>query len=1084
MATLTEKAVIDLVINGRQSEATMKQITSATNNARKALYQLAETDPGYAKQKKQLEELMDAQSRRIVKINQEKTAWEKFKAGGMGMVSSIAGGNLVATGIQKLLELGPAVIDHQMKLRDSFADIAKAADMSDKEVADLNAQLKGLDTRTATEDLRNMAVVGGQFGIAKAEMAGFVESADKLNVALGDQFESVEKVAETALTLRNTFQDIKSDKIDEDMMKIGNGLNYLEAQGAATAPVMADFSSRIGGVAIPLGLTSGQVLGLSATLQELNVTAERGSSAMVDILSGITKAPETFAKYARGVDGATLSSKQFKDLVNSDLNAAFMAVIRGFKEGDTSATGMAAKLADMDIKGNGVMEIFMKLASNTDLLTQRQKQSAEALSNTSSITAEFSKKNHELSVNLKILGEWFDGFLENGVLTRMAEGIVSLTVKVLGLSTASSQVSKNYLDQRNRAAELSEKMGPLIERHEKLSQKSKLSATEQEELKKLTAQIAAAMPAAVTQFDQYANAIGVSTTKAHELIDAQRQLATQMKASAMEEQKTQLRSIEWQRQQIINKIKSGENVTVDRNGNTTAMPLSPADIQQLQGDLVKLQSQTFETIRTMRDLEGQQSVADRRKARRAAEPKPTPKVDPNAGTMETDAEKKAREKKEKEAARLAKKSATATQRHENELTRLMAEARQESMAGEESDYEKQVAAFASKYTRMYALAKNDQAKIDEIQEMSLIRFAQIDKKRQDKLDEEARKQAEKDNKLGFDAALKAADQTRSDSQAGIDAGVTGKKTGEAEARMLALQADQVYLQQKLLLEQTFAQESADTQRQLTDNWNEQVRLRAQTERDYAEQMKAAEWSLQDAKRSAMATGVDVLKGFLKEGTIAYKAAIVAQKAFAIAQVIVDMNREVAQIFANPAWSLLPDGGLALKTASATAAKVRAGISIASIAATGIGELAQKDDGGFTGIRDLYGSASGYYDQPTRVNAGARSYIVGEKRKEWIMGGEMLQNPVMANLAGALQALQVTGAYKQLSFGSNSSTGNSAGSSSSGSGSNDGLMLAILQELQQSRAAVQASSKRPVVMNYRLFKEFEDQIDQIKQENSL
>ena len=66
--------------------------------------------------------------------------------------------------------------------------------------------------------------------------------------------------------------DIKTDDVGTDIMHISNALNELGAAGFATSPVVADFASRIGGVGITLGLTSGQVLGLSATLQELNVS--------------------------------------------------------------------------------------------------------------------------------------------------------------------------------------------------------------------------------------------------------------------------------------------------------------------------------------------------------------------------------------------------------------------------------------------------------------------------------------------------------------------------------------------------------------------------------------------------------------------------------------------------------------------------------------------------------------------------------------------------------------------------------------------------------------------------------------------
>lgn len=99
MATQTDKAVIDLVINGRQGEASLKSIATATVNARKALNQMAETDPGYAKQRAELEKLLAAQKARIVKINEEKTAWEKFKVGAGSITAGITGANAISAGI-------------------------------------------------------------------------------------------------------------------------------------------------------------------------------------------------------------------------------------------------------------------------------------------------------------------------------------------------------------------------------------------------------------------------------------------------------------------------------------------------------------------------------------------------------------------------------------------------------------------------------------------------------------------------------------------------------------------------------------------------------------------------------------------------------------------------------------------------------------------------------------------------------------------------------------------------------------------------------------------------------------------------
>ena len=156
-----------------------------------------------------------------------------------------------------------------------------------------------MDTRTATADLREMAIVGGQFGVTSDQLGGFVEEINKVSVALRRDFKGgAEETATTLAGLRNVLIDIKSDNNGQDISHLGNALVVLANKGVATAPVVSDLTNRIGGYGIQAGLTSGQILGLSATLQELNVSTERGGTAVVKILQKMTTHTKEFAKVA------------------------------------------------------------------------------------------------------------------------------------------------------------------------------------------------------------------------------------------------------------------------------------------------------------------------------------------------------------------------------------------------------------------------------------------------------------------------------------------------------------------------------------------------------------------------------------------------------------------------------------------------------------------------------------------------------------------------------------------------------------------------------------------------------------------
>lgn len=104
------------------------------------------------------------------------------------------------------------------------------------------------------------------------------------------------------------------------------------------------------------------------------------------------------------------------------------------------------------------------------------------------------------------------------------------------------------------------------------------------------------------------------------------------------------------------------------------------------------------------------------------------------------------------------------------------------------------------------------------------------------------------------------------------------------------------------------------------------------------QVLQAEVDLQNAKFSAASAGLNLLGSLVGENEKLANALFVADKALAIAKIVVDTQREIAGYAANPTWTLLPDGGLAIKSKASLAAKLRAGASIATIAATTISKF--------------------------------------------------------------------------------------------------------------------------------------------------
>jgi hypothetical protein len=123
------------------------------------------------------------------------------------------------------------------------------------------------------------------------------------------------------------------------------------------------------------------------------------------------------------------------------------------------------------------------------------------------------------------------------------------------------------------------------------------------------------------------------------------------------------------------------------------------------------------------------------------------------------------------------------------------------------------------------------------------------------------------------------------------------------------------------------------QRQI-EQWDKDAKM----DKDAKDAQLEAEYVLQDAKFEAASAGLNLLSALAGKNENLANALFIVDRALAIAQVVVNTQREISANNANLTWSALPDGGKLIKATFNTAAKIRAGASIATIAATSIAKF--------------------------------------------------------------------------------------------------------------------------------------------------
>lgn len=178
---------------------------------------------------------------------------------------------------------------------------------------------------------------------------------------------------------------------------------------------------------------------------------------------------------------------------------------------------------------------------------------------------------------------------------------------------------------------------------------------------------------------------------------------------------------------------------------------------------------------------------------------------------------------------------------------------------------------------------------------------------------------------------------------------------EKELELLDLQQEQrrEFLEQSglsdLEITEKFRQERLD----LIDEFNLQEKEKQQelqqelldAQLENQQKILEGEQLLQDARIANAQLATSLLKGIIGEQTAIGKVLLIAEKASAIAEIIINTQREISGIAAF--YAPLGPFGAAAAAAAITAAKVRAGLGIATIAAQSVKDVAlpKKEQGG-------------------------------------------------------------------------------------------------------------------------------------------
>ena len=297
----------------------------------------------------------------------------------------------VGAAITGLVMAGRKAVQAYAEMEQEMANVRKFTGMSAEEVEALNEEFKKIDTRTPREELNQLAQEAGRLGKSSQEdVLGFVRAADKINVALDDLGSGATL---TLSKLTGIFGDEKRLGTEKALLSVGSVINELSQNCSASAPYIAEFASRMGGVGAQAGLTVQQIMGFAAVLDSNNQKLEASSTALSQVIVRIYQDPAKYARVA-GMDVA-----KFADLVKTDMNAALIEFLSTLKQAGNMDV-LSPMFKDMGENGSRAISALSTLANHIDDVKNQQLVANEAFEEATSIDKEFEVQNNTVQAGL------------------------------------------------------------------------------------------------------------------------------------------------------------------------------------------------------------------------------------------------------------------------------------------------------------------------------------------------------------------------------------------------------------------------------------------------------------------------------------------------------------------------------------------------------------------------------------------------------------------------------------------------------------------------------------------------------------
>lgn len=317
-------------------------------------------------------------------------SWIKRSADWFNRMQGIALGAVAA--ISGITFTVKKCVEEYAKMDDEMTNVRKYTGQAAEEVERMNEDFKKMDTRTPRQKLNQLAEDAGRLGITStAAVEEFVDGADKINVALGDDLG--DKAVSQIGKLAQMFGEDKTKGLRGAMLATGSAVNELAQNSSASAGYLVDFTARVAGVGKQAGFTQAQIMGLASVLDQNMQQDETAATAVQNLLAKMFQDSAKFAQIAG------LNVKEFAKTLKEDANGALLQFLAAMRAKGGFAD-LAPMFEEMKMDGSRATGVLTVLADKIDDIKTAQNLANEAYSEGTSVLNEFETQNESVQAQL------------------------------------------------------------------------------------------------------------------------------------------------------------------------------------------------------------------------------------------------------------------------------------------------------------------------------------------------------------------------------------------------------------------------------------------------------------------------------------------------------------------------------------------------------------------------------------------------------------------------------------------------------------------------------------------------------------